>query len=558
MRNAARLGDLALVLVLMLFISISCSSDSGSSGNSSNKSYTIEGTVTPSEAGTVTPENGEYEEGEQVEISAEANDLWIFSSWEGDLTGTENPTMVTVDRNMTFTALFEKLQYSLNVMVEGGGTVEENIIQSKITDYEIGTEVELNAVADEGWVFVEWQGDLSGNENPQTIAMDEAKTVTAIFEKVEYKVNISTEGVGDVSLEPKKEFYTSGEEIEIVANPAESWAFSNWEGDLSGDENPKKITITSDISVKAVFGTIPTVKTKDVQDMRVTSVTGGGIVEDDGGFEVTERGVCWGEEEDPDFSDNCSQDGDGNGEFISDITGLRQGYNIYVRGYATNKAGTSFGKNEEFQAGYISHNYVDGLTPSTDSEFQSRTYKLVESNWKNGVGKIWIETNLGATGPVKDATDDDEDRAGWYFKFDRSQGYYHDGSNRTPNTGWSTPIGDFDWRVSTDPCQAAFGTDSDNWRVPTQVEWQGYIDAPPSSGGPSRGDYDAAYNSDLQLHAAGGLEEGDIVERGSVGLFWSRTSESSGNGFILVIDADKSEIDIASYGTGATIRCVKD
>ena len=782
MRTAARFGYFALILIFVLSINLSCSSDSGSP---SNNNYTIEGTVTPSGAGTITPANGEYEEGEQVEVSAEANDTWMFSSWEGDISGSENPVTVTVESDMAFTALFEKLQYSLDVTVEGGGTVEENIVQTKMTDYETGTEVELNAIADEGWVFVEWQGDLSGNENPQTLAMDEAKAVTAVFqrkeypltvntegegnvteviveepakdyqyetvveitanpaegwqfarwegdaegtenpseiiidgekevtavferagyeltvevtgqgsvdqelveeasktnypyesvieltanpesgwkfvrwegaldgndnpaeitmdsdktvtavfannsfdldvtidgegsvsqevtgkaktyekntiveltaepedgwlfdhwegdlsgnnnpkeitidkeknvtavfEEVEYKVNISIDGVGDVSLNPDKKTYTFGEEIEIEADPGDSWAFSNWKGDLGGDENPTTITVDSDLSITAVFGSVASVRTEGVSDMRITSVTGGGIVEDDGDLDITERGVCWGEEEDPDLSDSCTQDGDGTGEFSSDITGLRQGVRYYVRAYASNKAGTSFGKNVEFQAGYISHNYVDGLTPSSDSQFQNRNYKLVESNWKNGVGKIWIEKNLGATGPVKVATDSDEDRAGWYFQFDRKQGYYHDGTNRIPNTSWGIPVGDFDWRENTDPCQAAFGSDSDDWRVPTRVEWQGYIDAPPSSGGPSRGDYDAAYNSDLRLHAAGALDDntGDVIARGTHGTFWSSTSEVDSEGLLVIIDSSESEIESTSRGLAATIRCVKD
>jgi len=47
--------------------------------------------------------------------------------------------------------------------------------------YTAGTEVQLTAVANEGYVFDHWEGDLSGNEPVKTIIMDSNKTVIAVF-----------------------------------------------------------------------------------------------------------------------------------------------------------------------------------------------------------------------------------------------------------------------------------------------------------------------------------------------------------------------------------------
>ncbi|MDZ7717390.1 MAG: hypothetical protein U5K72_01060 [Balneolaceae bacterium] len=269
MRNAVRFGSLALVSVLVILIGISCSSNSSTT-------YSIEGSVTPTEAGSVTPATGEYDEGAEIEIRAEANDTWMFSSWEGDVSGTENPAIVTVDDDLIFTAVFEKLQYPLNVTIDGGGRVEENIVQSKMTDYEIGTEVELNAIADDGWVFVEWQGDLTGNENPQTLTMDEEKSVTAVFERKDYPLTISTEGQGNVSEEvveePAKD-YAYETVVELTANPSEGWTFARWEGDLEGTDNPSQITIDGEKEVTAVF---------EREGFELTvNVTGGGSVNEE-------------------------------------------------------------------------------------------------------------------------------------------------------------------------------------------------------------------------------------------------------------------------------------
>jgi len=64
----------------------------------------------------------------------------------------------------------------LTVTVDGGGTV--SVVPDK-TEYDCGEVVTLTAEPDE-W-FEGWSGDLTGTQNPATITMDTAKTVTASF-----------------------------------------------------------------------------------------------------------------------------------------------------------------------------------------------------------------------------------------------------------------------------------------------------------------------------------------------------------------------------------------
>ncbi len=53
------------------------------------------------------PENGPYIEGTQVTITAIPDSGWVFNSWSGDITGTENPIIVTVVENIFATAHFD-------------------------------------------------------------------------------------------------------------------------------------------------------------------------------------------------------------------------------------------------------------------------------------------------------------------------------------------------------------------------------------------------------------------------------------------------------------------
>ncbi len=70
--------------------------------------------------------------------------------------------------------------YSLKVSSEGAGTV---IRDPDSSIYWEGTIVELTAIPELGWMFDHWEKDLTGNENPTTIVMDEDKVVKAVFKR---------------------------------------------------------------------------------------------------------------------------------------------------------------------------------------------------------------------------------------------------------------------------------------------------------------------------------------------------------------------------------------
>jgi len=69
------------------------------------------------------------------------------------------------------------IRYALNTDIEGNGTVTP----PSGTTYKEGNTANIEAIADYGWRFDHWDGDLSGNENPASITMDSEKSVTAVF-----------------------------------------------------------------------------------------------------------------------------------------------------------------------------------------------------------------------------------------------------------------------------------------------------------------------------------------------------------------------------------------
>ena len=92
----------------------------------------------------------------------------------------------------------------------------------------------------------------------------------------------------------------------------------------------------------------PTVTTSSVSNIAAYTATCGGNVTSDGGATVTARGVCWSTAQNPTVNDSHTTNGTGTGAFTSSITGLTPNTTYYVRAYATNSAGTSYGTQKTF------------------------------------------------------------------------------------------------------------------------------------------------------------------------------------------------------------------
>lgn len=184
------------ILSICYLVVVSCES----STDSSTTQYTVTLTPSPSEGGSVSASTQVYDEGSVATIVATPADEWVFVRWEGDFTGTSGAATFTVDSDKNITAIFEKRNYALTVNTSGEGTVDEQVIQAKSTDYESGTVVELTALPDNGWGFVRWEGALTGDLNPIQITVDDPKQVTAVFSQVYLAANGVTIRCEDAKL----------------------------------------------------------------------------------------------------------------------------------------------------------------------------------------------------------------------------------------------------------------------------------------------------------------------------------------------------------------------
>ena len=103
----------------------------------------------------------------------------------------------------------------------------------------------------------------------------------------------------------------------------------------------------AEVSFAALEG-LPVVLTLDMTDITSTTAKGHGKVTDQGGSAVMERGICWSTSPSPSISGNHAQSGTGAGEYTVNISSLTPGTKYYVRAYATNSQGTTYGEQKDF------------------------------------------------------------------------------------------------------------------------------------------------------------------------------------------------------------------
>jgi hypothetical protein len=165
--------------------------------------------------------------------------------------------------------------------------------------------------------------------------------------------------------------------------------------------------------------------------------------------------------------------------------------------------------------------------------------------------KCWITRNLGASQQALSYDDGSEASAGWYWQFNRKQGYRHDGANVTPAWTITNIYENSGWVASNDPCSLELGA---IWRIPTFSEYSN-ID---NGGGWTN--WTGPYASALKLHAAGciGYSSGSLYSRGSSGYYWCSEQTANNNASGLTFYTGGSYMNPYSKAYGFPVRCLHE
>ena len=206
-------------------------------------------TVSMPEEGGIVIGGGTYSYGDTILLVAQNNVGYIFKAWRDEVL--DNPRQIIVEDDVTYTAIFSLLHYQITTSCEpaGGGTVEGG------GTYAYGETAVLRARPYPNYSFVCWSDGIVSNPRYVTVSQDASYKAFFRFDgNPEYIIKViannhlwgTVEGTG---------VYPEGSTVEIKAIPTDSTQFVRW--DDGNTDNPRTITVTSDMVFTAIFEPIP-------------------------------------------------------------------------------------------------------------------------------------------------------------------------------------------------------------------------------------------------------------------------------------------------------------
>jgi uncharacterized protein (TIGR02145 family) len=287
----------------------------------------------------------------------------------------------------------------------------------------------------------------------------------------------------------------------------------------------------------------PVLSTYAVTEISSSGGVSGGVFSSDGNSSITARGVVWDTATNPTIAlSTKTSDGTGAGSFKSSITGLKANTKYFVKAYAINSAGTSYGNEVSF----------------TTTAAVSFTFNTVIGANK----RVWMDRNLGATRVATSSTD--VEAYGDLYQWGRGADGHQSRTSATITTLSSAdqpgngrfilaPDKPIDWRSpqNNNLWQGVNGTNNpcpSGYRLPTEAEWTTERDSwsPKTSVG--------AFASPLKLPMAGNRTgyDGLIIKVGTIGYYWSSTD------YGLSFEGSYTSMSPYSRANGFSVRCIKD
>lgn len=231
----------------------------------------------------------------------------------------------------------------------------------------------------------------------------------------------------------------------------------------------KKIYLVMTLVIMTMVSCVPEAEKASVETIEVKEVTSNSAkvvcnVSEDGGAEVTSRGVCWSLDENPVIETASSMEaGSGIGNYECEIKGLNSNTTYYVRAYATNSAGVSYGEGIGFitsdgggddNGGDDNGGGDDDGDNNFDNDGQHNGHGYVDLGLPSGLK--WATCNVGATSP--------EDYGDYFAWGETNPKVEYTYENSVTN---GEQMSDISGNVQYDAATANWGG---SWRMPTVEE----------------------------------------------------------------------------------------
>ncbi len=261
---------------------------------------------------------------------------------------------------------------------------------------------------------------------------------------------------------------------------------------------------------------------------------------------VFKRGVCWNSFANPTVNDNNIQNGDGNGSFTIQLSGLSIGTTYYIRAYALTNEGIIYSQTVRFST--IGSHFTDPR--------DKYSYKILTIG-----NQIWLGENLRYLPKVHSMSRLSIDSACYYVNGYNGQNL----DSARQNYNYHTYGVLYNFKAALSACPIG-------WHLPSNEEWEELAD---SLGGrtiaggklkemgyehwsyPNVG----ATNSSGFTALPGGFNiNAEYTLINNLGQWWSSTeySTSLAEHQYLFYEYERFHNSISNKSTGNSVRCIKD
>ena len=304
-------------------------------------------------------------------------------------------------------------------------------------------------------------------------------------------------------------------------------------------------------AVRCIQNSLAIVTTSEPSLIMATYAECGGNVLADGGENVTEYGMCWSLSESPTIADSIKIVGTGLANFKTTLNNLTPDTTYYVRAYAKNLHGVSYGEQISFKTLLVDPEIV------TDAD--GNLYHTVKIG-----NQTWMVENLKTT-KFNDGTDIPNVTDGYQWIGLSTPGYCWANNNIQNKAVYGALYNHY--AVSTGKLAPA------GWHVPTESDWQiltTYLGGNTLAGAalkqtgflnwmsPNTG----ATNSSGFTALPGGYRSpvtGDFININTRAVLWGAT-ELNGLSGRYIIENNSTNTDFSYYVKtfGFSVRCIKD
>jgi uncharacterized protein (TIGR02145 family) len=310
------------------------------------------------------------------------------------------------------------------------------------------------------------------------------------------------------------------------------------------------------------------ISTSAISNISQTAPVSGGTITYQGISSVTARGICWATTNNPTLANSFTTNGSGVGTFTSNLTSLIAGVTYYVRAYATNASGTSYGNEVSFVSQTLAAQYPPGFVYCSGPSAIVDVINPI-------TGKTWMDRNLGAFQVATSSSDTAAfgDLYQWGRGNDGHQCRYSSKTGILSNSDQPGnyfiivyPSGTFDWRSPQNDSlwQGVNGVNNPcpiGYRLPTQTEltnerlsW-------------SQNNSNGAFASPLKFTTAGSRNynngslnsnNGSLYPNNGIGRYWSSTINSVASLSMEIFSSGATTGGSTSRAKGYSVRCIKN